>query len=142
MSLTVELAKAFVNGRQALKDAIVNRCPIPMFVTDAEGRWKCVNALHAQLLRVPESDLCGDGWRKFMDADVLNRYDRAVSEKSDMHHVACTVHPSGSGTMHGFMDMAFISPDGYIGWFVPICVNPQDCPTHILLGNIARKKPI
>lgn len=142
MGLASAVARAFIDNRQAVRDAIVNSCPLPMFAADMDGQWMYANEMYLKLLGIPLERAIGDGWRTSLHAScsesVIEVYARVIGEQSAARHVPVVHQQSTGHAVHGFMDVAYAPGSGFVGWFAPVCVSPVDCPLHGLLGNIPR----
>lgn len=140
MGLASAVARAFIDNRQAVRDAIINSCPLPMFAADTDGQWMYVNEMYLKLLGIPLERAVGDGWRATLHAScsesVTEVYARVIGEQSVARHVPVIHQQSTAYVVHGFMDVAYAPSSGFVGWFAPVCTSPIDCPLHSLLGNI------
>lgn len=143
MGLASAVARAFIDNRQAVRDAIINSCPLPMFAADTDGQWMYVNEMYLKLLGVPLDRVVGNGWRDMLhescSASVIEVYARVIAEQSAARHVPVVYQQSTGHVVHGFMDMAYAPSSGFVGWFAPVCISPVDCPLHGLLGHIPNR---
>lgn len=141
-TLAESLAAALIDNRQALITAIVESCPVPMFVTDREGHWVHVNIHYQKLLGHAQELLLGDGWMSTVVEEqrvsLTDFWHRIIGNKVGVNHLQL-VHTQGhahNGRVIGFMNVGYVNAAGFVGWFVPICATPGDCPLHgFILGN-------
>lgn len=146
--LAEQLASSLILSKEKVRAAIVDSCPVPMFIADAQGKWVYVNVHYQKLLRLPTIQVLDDGWKGTLTEACTERFlpiwDHLIFQKVSGRHLALE-HYQGVSRRHtvsGFMDIGFVTPDSFVGWFVPICEQPAVCPLHVtLLQNITGPAP-
>lgn len=140
-SFAVRLAESFILNRELLTAAIVESCPVPMFVADTAGHWVFVNDVYTRLLCCDAAQLLDDNWVNTLApssaATLRSVWDAVVSQKMSIDHLRVEHRQGRGGTVHGYLSVKRVHASSFVGWFVPICCTPQDCPMHgFLLHNI------
>lgn len=144
-TLAEALATTLITSRETIRTAIVESCPVPMFVADKSGDWVHINLNYQKLIMQPIDQVVGRGWLSTLTPSsrlkVESVWDHVVRHRIGVKHLAVEhVQPTG-GILQGFMDVGYVSVDGFVGWFVPICTEPVSCPVHEhLLKNIVVKR--
>lgn len=140
-SFTARLAQAFITNRETLTTAIVESCPVPMFMADEHGRWTFVNAVMLRLLCRDASELLDVAWLRALapssTAEIAALWESVARHKLTIHHLRVDFAQGLGGIVSGYFTVNHVHPACYVGWFVPICCTPVDCPMHgFLLKNI------
>lgn len=142
----IRLAETLISNREVLTNAIVESCPVPMFVADNEGSWLLANEPYLLLLGRQPADVVGNGWlstltprnRVFMETEWV----RIVRERISARHLLIEHVQPGGMVIHGYACIGHVHVAGFVGWFVPICDEPKACPVHgYLLHNVPFKTP-
>lgn len=142
-SLAEALASTFITNREGIVNAVVESCPVPMFVADTSGKWVHVNLHYQKLLGHTEERLRGDGWLTTIKAEhrshLAEFWRHIVGSRVAVSHLQ-VIHDQGystGGMVMGFMNIGYVPSSGFVGWFVPICSTPSECPLHgFLLHNV------
>lgn len=122
--------------------AIAETCPVPMFLANFEGDWAFVNVYCQRALLRESSELLDRGWFRFVyeaDRDIVHVHWRhLVERKLNAHHIQIRFVQKTGHVLRGYMDVAHVKGVGFVGWFMPICEEPVECPMHqTLLRNVA-----
>ncbi len=144
-TLAEALASTLIKNREAIRTAIVESCPIPMFVADAVGDWVHVSLNYQKLLAQPTNEILGRKWLNTLTPRSREKaesiWDHVVQHRVGVRHLPIE-HVQASGhVLSGFMDIGFVPVDGFVGWFVPMCAEPVACPVHEhLLKNVTSRR--
>lgn len=110
-SLAKEIAQRFVQYRERIDEvtrqlvryrAVADSCPLPMFVTDFDGRCLYVNKFYTELTGATLENAQYDGWKNFIHPDDRERVETAWTD-------ACT-----SGALTHESTEQFLRPDGKV----------------------------
>lgn len=146
-TLAEALATTLITTRETIRTAIVESCPVPMLVADHQGSWVHVNAPYQALLACASDEVIGARWLDTLTPASRSRVEKVwehiVRHRIGVRHLPVEhVHSSGRVVV-GFMDVGFVPVDGFVGWFVPVCADPVECPMHEhVLRNIFKREPV
>jgi diguanylate cyclase (GGDEF)-like protein/PAS domain S-box-containing protein len=96
-------APGLVPGNRPLFDALIERAPVGVFLTDPDGACLYANACLCELTGVPFAQQLGHGWRKVLHHDDRERVAAAWDEATR----------AGASLAH---DQRYVRPDGTIAW--------------------------
>lgn len=119
-----QLGLAPVNQR--LFEALVERAPVGMFVTDADGACLFANTSLCELTGVPLERQLGHGWREALHPEDVARvaasWEVAIRRKTDLSHDQRFVHPDGSVAWVEMTAVPIREESRVIGW-AGVCVD-------------------
>lgn len=133
-SLAVQLAEKFNSIREEFQRVLAETCPIPVLVTDGNGNWIYANKPLQDMLGAALSDLIGDGWSKRVynaDAAKVTHSWSAMFEKQPAElKIKTTYTVFGGQHVTAYMQLTKMQTGTYIGFLMPVCENPVNCPVH------------
>lgn len=139
-----ELAEKLAKGRESAEKSIARYCPVPVFTADEKGRWQSANEPMQRLMAQTEGQLNGDRWLMRVHPAALEQvekdYSKAVTSKvsSSTIHLHCCA--ADGREFCAYMTL-FQSSGSFVGFILPVCSTPVECPVHcFLLHNIEPKK--
>lgn len=139
-----ELAEKLAQGRESAEKGIARCCPIPVFIADAQGRWMSVNEPMQRLMAQTDGQLAGDRWLMRVQPATLDEVERSYAKIFETKAVNAKLLVSFvAGDKRAFNAYVTFCRSGqtYVGFVVPVCPQPVDCPVHgFLLNNIEPKK--
>jgi PAS domain S-box-containing protein len=137
----LELAEKLAEDRERLDKAIVSHCPVPVFTTDKTGKWLSMNEPFTRLLGIDAADALGVGWQKKLFSETAKETKNAWSdliEKADTtDRILLKFKASDGRLVSTWATMVRLIDARWIGFAVPICTTPIECPVHcFLLHNV------
>lgn len=141
MAFTAEqLAEKLAQEREKIEQGIARHCPVPVFTACAEGRWVSANEPMQRLMAQSEGQLSGDRWLMRVEPDMLETverdYQQVFGEKVPSAKLFIRFRAADQRRFDAFISMVRIG-SCYVGFLVPACSNPVECPVHgFLLHNI------
>ncbi len=137
----LELTEKLVEDREKLDKAILSNCPIPVFTTSKDGGWLSVNKPFANLLAVESDSLLALRWQKLIVPGELRRVKRLwqaiIDGESTVARIKFVFRAGDGRQVPGYGSLVRLSDGRWIGFMMPICEHPSNCPVHnFLLHNI------
>lgn len=130
--VALELANHFIHYRQNLEQVtkqlrqfktIADVCPLPMFISDSEGRCQYVNRLYTELTGASVQAAQNYGWQKFLAPKSLNEmikhWKDAITNHSSYEAIEEFIRPDGIATK-AMVKATKIPDDGWVGFCIPI----------------------
>lgn len=141
MSSAYELAERLARDRDVVEKGIAEHCPVPVFVSDAQGRWVRANLPMQTMLACDERTLRNDGWLGLVDPtdmrEVLEQWRDIFQKKTKQFKLRIRFTPSDGRIVSTYTSVIRLDTGNYLGFTVPICDHPFGCPIHgFLLHNI------
>lgn len=137
----LELAEKLAEERERLDKAVVTHCPVPVFTTDRTGKWLSVNEPFTRLLGIEATDALGDIWQKKLFAETAkatkNAWSDLIERAATTDRILLKFKATDGRLVSAWATMVRLIDARWIGFVVPICVTPIECPIHcFLLHNI------
>lgn len=144
-TLAEALANTLITNRETIRTTIVESCPIPMFVADYMGDWVHVSLNYQKLLAYTTAEFLGRAWLETLAPESRKKtqstWEHLVRYRVGVRHFPVEHLQADGHIVSGFMDVGFVPVDGFVGWFVPMCDEPTECPVHQhLLKNVSSKR--
>lgn len=141
MSYTAfQLAEKLASERERVEQAIVAYCPVPVFVTDKDGRWISANEPMQRLMSQTEGQLSGDRWLRRVhprSEEQQITYEQVFSEQAANAKMHLRFRAADKREFSAYVSLLRLSTANYLGFIVPICDTPVNCPVHgFLLHNL------
>lgn len=141
MPTAYEVAERLARERESVQLGIVEFCPVPVFVADRTGRWLSANVPMQTLLAVKEAKLCNDGWLGTVDPkmmrDLLAQWHDIFEKRPPKAKLRIHFITSDGRDFNSYTTLIRLTNESYIGFIIPACANPVNCPVHgFLLHNI------
>lgn len=126
--------------------AIAGNCPVPAFRVDAHGAWLSANIMFQRLLAVSELDLKGSKWQTFIDPRSAEQskldWKSFVLSKAKIAKLNWKLIDANNNVVSVHVSLVEMPKGNYVGFAVPICESPFNCPMHgFLLGNVPYPSP-
>jgi PAS domain S-box-containing protein len=137
----LELAQKLAEARELFDQAIVEHCPIPVFYADKDGRWCRTNEPMQKFLAVDNEELIGARWQKLLLPGTLRvsrrEWQETVLSKPEASRLHMQFKTEDGRTPCVYTSILRLVNGGFIGFMVPVCDHPVNCPIHeFLLHNI------
>jgi PAS domain S-box-containing protein len=114
-------------GNGPLFDAVVERAPVGVFLTDVEGACLYANGGLCELTGVPLERQLGYGWREALHPDDLERvaaaWEQATREGEKLSHDQRFVRPDGSIAWVEMTAVPIRAGDGLVAGWSGVCVD-------------------
>lgn len=138
-----ELAEKLAQGRESAEKGIARYCPIPVFITDAQGRWTSVNEPMQRLMAQSEGQLTGDRWLLRVQPLVLDEVEAGYAKIFESKPASAKLFVQFTAAdKRAFSAYITFCRSGstYVCFLVPVCTTPVDCPVHgFLLHNVEQQ---
>jgi PAS domain S-box-containing protein len=118
--------------------SIAEHCPVPVFVADYRGQWIEVNDPMVRLLGAARAaQLTGKQWlRLLLPAKQSAEYARLFTDRPASGRIQLKFRTQDNRHVVSFASLVRLE-DAYLGFLVPCCEHPKECPIHhFLLRNI------
>jgi PAS domain S-box-containing protein len=125
------------NRRSMIENAIITHCPVPCFVLRTNGTCESANRLLLQLVKYPEEYLVLKGIMGVVHPDDQEAFTEVISaavrDKHGVQSYSHRIRPKKGPDVSVFTDMHHVESAGYVGFMLPVCNAPQECPLHCSL---------
>jgi PAS domain S-box-containing protein len=137
----LELAERLAEERERVDKAIVSNCPIPVFTSDKEGKWLSVNEPFTRLLGVSSDDLLATRWHHLLIAaeavQIKKVWLDVLASDKIKERILFKFSASDGRQVQAWASLLRVDLSRWLGFMVPICTTPTDCPVHhFLLHNL------
>jgi len=136
-SLAEKLAEKIASRRVLLDHAIVQHCPIACFILQLSGALECANERFVRLVGYTERELMRKGIGCVIHPKDAKTFDghlaQAVEKAKDLRNLSHRIRTKSGKIIAVFINLHHINEAGFVGFMVPICDRPEQCP---LQGNV------
>jgi PAS domain S-box-containing protein len=137
----LELAERLAEERERVDKAIVSNCPIPVFTSDKDGKWLSINEPFARLLAVGADDLLAMKWQRLLAASESVQLKKAwldtMASDKVKERILFKFSAADGRQVQAWASLIKVDLSRWLGFMVPICITPTDCPLHhFLLHNL------
>lgn len=137
----LELAERLAEERERVDKAIVSNCPIPVFTSDKDGKWLSVNEPFTRLLGVGSDDLLAVRWQRLLfvaeSAKIKKAWSDTMASDKIKECILFKFNASDGRQVQAWASLLKLDLSHWLGFMVPICTTPTDCPVHhFLLHNL------
>jgi PAS domain S-box-containing protein len=133
-SAAVILAEKMAQRRSLIENAIITHCPVPCFVLRTNGTCESANRLLLQLVKHPEEYLVLRGIVGVVHPDDQEAFTEVVSaalrEKQGVQSYSHRIRPKKGDDVPVYTDIYYVDSAGFVGFIMPTCNAPQNCPLH------------